>query len=519
MESMNDDRPLPGNDESEGAEHPGAADRGAPDAGHEAGPEAGHEAGPEAADTEETRAFARPDFTGPADDQPTAEQAAYAPQARPGDRPQDGSPAAWGEDGYLFGDSTYETPYGTAYDSTYSTTYAVGASSDGDVAAQREAKRQARRERQARRRRVGAIGVAALALGVMGGVGGAAAYDYYGPEDAAVSTSNQGVTTQVVDSGVVASAPGSVQAVADQVLPSVVQVLVSSGNAQGSGSGIILTEDGTILTNAHVVEGAGDSSESDLVVSFSDGTTAPAEVVGEDPITDVAVIKAEGVSGLQPATLGRSSNLQVGQNVVAIGSPFGLSATVTTGIVSALDRPVAVGQIGETDQNTIYPAIQTDAAINPGNSGGPLVNLNGEVVGINSSIRTGGATLGGTSGSIGLGFAIPLDEVAPIITQIRNGEEPTHARIGITVSDAVSDAGLPRGAEVQSVLPDSAGARAGLRKGDIITRLDGTLVEGSDSLVAQIRSLRPGERITLEVLRDGETSEVQATLQSDADPA
>ena len=497
---MNDDRPEHGND---GADEVTPSAGGSP--GYSSTPGSAPDSVPDRADAEETRAFARPDFSAPADDEPTREQPAYAGAS--GDRPAAAAPAGWGDDGYMFG-APYAEGQGPA-----------GGMADPELAARREAKRQARRERRARRRKVGAVAAAALVVGAIGGVGGAAAYDYYGPQDTAATSSGQGVTTTVVDSGAVAAAPGSVQAVADQVLPSVVQIIVSSGDAQGSGSGIILTEDGTILTNAHVVEGAGDPAQSDLVVSFSDGSTAPAEVVGEDPITDVAVIKAQGVSGLQPATLGRSSNLQVGQNVVAIGSPFGLSATVTTGIVSALDRPVAVGQIGETDENTIYPAIQTDAAINPGNSGGPLVNLKGEVVGINSSIRTGGATLGGTSGSIGLGFAIPLDEVAPIISQIRNGQEPTHARIGITVSDALSDAGLPRGAEVQSVLPGSAGADAGLQKGDIITSLDGTLVEGSDSLVAQIRSLRPGEQVTLGVVRDGDSIEVQATLQSDADPA
>ena len=459
------------------------------------------------ADVEETRAFARPDFGG---DEPTTSQPAYAsagpapvdPAAGPVDPPR-GAQAAWGDDDYLFGASS------GAYDPQ----------SEARREAERQERRRAKKARARGRRRTAGLVAAALAVGALGGFGGAAAYDQLAPEGSAATSTNRGVTTQVVDSGVEAAAPRSVQAVADRVLPSVVQVLVSSGDAQGSGSGIILTEDGTILTNAHVVEGAGDPSASDLVVSFSDGTTAPAKVVGEDPVTDVAVIKAQNVSGLQPATLGRSSNLQVGQNVVAIGSPFGLSATVTTGIVSALNRPVAVGQIGDTDQNTIYPAIQTDAAINPGNSGGPLVNLSGEVVGINSSIRTGGATLGGASGSIGLGFAIPLDEVAPIITQIRNGETPTHARIGISVSDALSDSGLPRGAEVQSVTPGSAGAEAGLKKGDIITRLGDSLVEGSDSLVAQIRSLRPGERITLGVQRGQESLEVTAVLMSDADTA
>ena len=202
---------------------------------------------------------------------------------------------------------------------------------------------------------------------------------------------------------------GTVEKVADAVLPSVVKVNVSGQSGAGSGSGIVLSKDGEILTNNHVVAGAGDDGP--ITVNFNDGTTKKAKVVGTDPLTDIAVIKAEDVSDLTPASLGKSSALKVGQTVVAVGSPFGLNATVTSGIVSALNRPVSVateeeqapqqqedpfggldGQEQEQPQtsnlSTTYPAIQTDAAINPGNSGGALVDMSGRVVGINSSIRT-----------------------------------------------------------------------------------------------------------------------------------
>ena len=193
---------------------------------------------------------------------------------------------------------------------------------------------------------------------------------------------------------------GTVEKVAQSVLPSVVKVNVASSSGAGSGSGIVLSEDGKILTNNHVVAGAGEDGS--ITVNFNDGTTKRATVIGTDPLTDVAVIQAEDVSDLTPAPLGKSGDLKVGQTVVAVGSPFGLNATVTTGIVSALNRPVSVvdparrpespfGGSPETqgqDLSTTYPAIQTDAAINPGNSGGPLVDMSGRVVGINSSIRT-----------------------------------------------------------------------------------------------------------------------------------
>jgi len=307
------------------------------------------------------------------------------------------------------------------------------------------------------------------------------------------------------------AADGSVESVAQKVLPSVVKIDVTTAQGGASGSGIILTADGTILTNNHVVEGAEAGS---LTVSFDDGTSAKAQVLGTDPLTDTAVIKADGVSDLTPATIGKSANLGVGEGVVAIGSPFGLDATVTSGIVSALDRPVNVGS-DDQGNSTTYPAIQTDAAINPGNSGGPLVDLTGAVIGINSSIRTAASqSAGGQSGSIGLGFAIPIDEVMPIVDQMAAGETPTHARLGIQVGDA--ETGEAAGAVVREVTSGSAADKAGLESGSVITKVDDHRVTGADSLVATIRSYRPGDSVSVTWTSGGQEQSAEIVLDSDA---
>jgi putative serine protease PepD len=358
-----------------------------------------------------------------------------------------------------------------------------------------------------------AVLAGALVVGGGAGLGGAAAWQEWGPNDPD-STTSGGTTTPVVDRGDAPPADGSVEEVAARVLPSVVKIDVAGSQGTGSGSGIILSEDGLILTNNHVVEVAADGGS--LAVSFSDGTSAAAEVVGTDPLTDSAVIQAEDVSGLTPATIGTSANLDVGQQVVAIGSPFGLESTVTSGIVSAVDRPVNVGTDAEGNSTT-YPAIQTDAAINPGNSGGALVDMNGDVVGVNASIRTAGSAATEEGGSIGLGFAIPIDELMPIVDQIRNGETPTHARMGVSVSDVRTQPGqlAEEGALIQRVEQGSTAADAGLEEGDVVTKLDDTRITGADSLVATIRSYRPGDEVTLTWLRDGDEQTATLTLDSD----
>ncbi len=352
-----------------------------------------------------------------------------------------------------------------------------------------------------------------LLVGGGAGIGGAALWDTWQDEPAGSTSTDtgSGPARNVADAPD-RTADGSVESVAQTVLPSVVQIEVSGPQGQGSGSGIILSEDGQILTNNHVVavgEGGGT-----LRVSFEDGTTAAATILGTDPLTDTAVISAEDVSGLTPAVIGDSAGLSVGQDVVAVGSPFGLDATVTTGIVSALDRPVNVGS-DDRGNTTTYPAVQTDAAINPGNSGGPLVDMSGAVVGINSSIRTAPSTSGAAAGSIGLGFAIPINEVLPIVDQMVAGETPTHAQFGIAVGDTDTET-VGEGAVVRDVDADSAARAAGLRAGDVVTEVDELRITGADSLVATIRSYRPGDEVEVTYVRGGEARTATLTLDSDA---
>ena len=363
---------------------------------------------------------------------------------------------------------------------------------------------------------VASVVATSLLVGGAAGVAGAAAWDQWGTNGSdSAGPSAARSTSQVVATPDRPAAQGSVEQVAQQVLPSVVKIDVAGPQESGSGSGIILSSDGQILTNNHVVAIAGGSGS--ISVSFNDGSSAKAKVLGTDPLTDTAVIQAEGVSGLTPATIGKSSDLAVGQGVVAIGSPFGLESTVTSGIVSALDRPVDVGSDGQGN-TTAYPAIQTDAAINPGNSGGPLADLNGHVVGIDASIQTTGSSSTEQGGSIGLGFAIPIDEVMPIVDQMANGETPTHARLGISVSDVSSNSGatVTEGAQVRDVSNGSTADNAGLQNGDVITKVDDHQITGADSLVATIRSYRPGDEVTLTYQRGGDTNTVQLKLDSDA---
>ena len=387
-----------------------------------------------------------------------------------------------------------------------------------------------------RRRRGAAAGLlaAALVLGGAGGVAGAAGYDAANGDGGTTATRAPLNTADAASASASDDTPapeGSPEAVAASVLPSVVKINVSGQSGQGSGSGVILSEDGEILTNNHVVDAAKNGGR--LTVNFEDGSGAEAEIVGTDPMTDLAVIKAQDVEGLTPATIGSSDAVDVGEPVVAIGSPFGLEATVTSGIVSAKNRPVSVpnddapqqpeglpdfqGAQPQAVTSTTYPAIQTDAAINPGNSGGPLVNLAGEVIGINSSIRSASSGVSGQAGSIGLGFAIPISKVLPIVDQLRAGETATHARLGVTVSTSGLEDGLITGAGIETVEDGSAAAEAGIEQGDVVTHVGDELIAGSDSLVAVIRGYRPDDQVTLTIVRDGESQKVDVTLDSDLD--
>jgi putative serine protease PepD len=392
---------------------------------------------------------------------------------------------------------------------------------------------------------IAAVGVGALAV-VSGGVGVVtltSQSDAPAALRAAIPAASQPVAP------VAALPTGSVEQVAAKVLPSVVKLQISMGKGAEEGSGIILSDDGLILTNNHVVaavagqgasghanmpsglgslgqdpsdpsdQGPGDQDPSagqggvQATATFSDGRTVPFTVVGTDPADDIAVVRAQGVSGLTPITLGSSKDLKVGQDVVAIGSPLGLEGTVTTGIISALDRPVATGD-ESTGQSSVLDAIQTDAAINPGNSGGALVNMNGELVGVNSAIASlggggGSDSGGGQSGSIGLGFAIPADQAKRIANELISTGTATHASLGVQLS---SNSDAP-GAAVATVTDGGPAAEAGLPSGVVVTKVDDRVIGSSDALVAAVRSKAPGDNVTLTYLdRSGASQTVQVTL-------
>src|SRR3954452_1912852 len=318
-------------------------------------------------------------------------------------------------------------------------------------------------------------------------------------------------------------------AVAAAVQPSVVAVQLSLGNGQGDqGSGIVYDTSGHVVTNNHVVADAGNGGQ--LSVILSDGRTYSASVVGTDPSTDLAVLKIKSPSSdLKPARIGNSAAVKVGDPVMAIGNPLGLSDTVTTGIVSALNRPVsttpetqgggsnpfAPGQGQAQAERVVTNAIQTDAAINPGNSGGALIDAQGRVIGVTSSIASLGASTSGQAGNIGLGFAIPSSEAKDVADQLIQTGNVKHALLGVTLKDGTVnvDGAQRRAAVVDSVTSGGAAGSAGVKAGDSIIALnDTTTIDGSDSLVAQIRALRPGTKITLTVVRDGKRQDVQVTL-------
>jgi putative serine protease PepD len=309
-------------------------------------------------------------------------------------------------------------------------------------------------------------------------------------------------------------------AVAAAVEPSVVSVRVAAPGGNGEGSGVVLDTRGRILTNNHVIAAAAGGGQ--ITVVLFDGRTYAATIVGRDATTDLAVIAVTGPpSDLKPATLGDSSAVRVGDPVMAVGNPLGLSDTVTTGIVSALVRPVTTsarqeGTPGSTTRtdSVVTNAIQTDAAVNPGNSGGALVDAGGRVIGITSSIASLGTSAGGPSGSIGLGFAIPVNEAKDVAAQLQDGGTVSHAFLGVTLADgtATVDGTRRQAAVIGSVTGEAPAARAGLAEGDAVVALDGRRLDGADSLVARIRALRPGTAGTLTAVRDGASREVEVTL-------
>ncbi|MFI1562461.1 trypsin-like peptidase domain-containing protein [Streptomyces sp. NPDC020490] len=365
-----------------------------------------------------------------------------------------------------------------------------------------------------RRARKGLVaGAVALAL-VSGGVGGAlGSYleRHGGVGDVELPQAGKEPTGR---------APDSVAGIAARALPSVVTLHVTGQEESGTGTGFVLDAQGHILTNNHVVEPAGSGGR--ISVTFSSGDTAKATVVGRDSGYDLAVVQVDGVSGLKPMPLGNSDNVQVGDPVVAIGAPFDLEGTVTSGIISAKERPItAGGESGDGSDVSYVDALQTDAPINPGNSGGPLLDSKARVIGINSAIRSadsGSQPDGGQAGSIGLGFAIPVNQAKRVAEELINTGKATHPVIGVTLDMDYSGDGARVGTKGSgggpAVNAGGPGDKAGIEPGDVITEVDGQRVHSGEELIVKIRAHRPGDRLELTVRRDGIIKKIPLVLGS-----
>ncbi|MGW4273413.1 S1C family serine protease, partial [Streptomyces seoulensis] len=369
----------------------------------------------------------------------------------------------------------------------------------------------AQRRRRVRRALAGGALALALVSGVLGGLVGALL-----ERDGGIGA----VELPQAGKEPAGRAPDSVAGIAARALPSVVTLHVSGSGEQGTGTGFVLDGLGHILTNNHVVEPAASSGA--ISVTFSGGQTAKARVVGRDTGYDLAVVQVTGVRGLTAMPLGNSDNVQVGDPVVAIGAPFDLANTVTSGIISAKDRPItAGGEKGDGGDVSYVDALQTDAPINPGNSGGPLLDSGGRVIGVNSAIRsadTGSDVQTGQAGSIGLGFAIPVNQAKRVAEELINTGRASHPVIGVTldmnytgdgarVGDKSRDGGAP-------VTPGGPGAKAGIKAGDVITAVDGRTVHSGEELIVRTRAHRPGDRLRLTVRTGGRAREVTLVLGS-----
>ncbi|MFI5675076.1 S1C family serine protease [Streptomyces cellulosae] len=311
----------------------------------------------------------------------------------------------------------------------------------------------------------------------------------------------------------------SVAGIAARALPSVVTLHVTGSEEQGTGTGFVLDDRGHILTNNHVVESAG--SDGEISVTFNSGDTAKATVVGRDSGYDLAVVKVRGVSGLTPLPLGNSDNVQVGDPVVAIGAPFDLEGTVTSGIISAKERPITAGDASDV---SYVDALQTDAPINPGNSGGPLLDARARVIGINSAIRSADGDSepeGGQAGSIGLGFAIPVNQGKRVAEELINTGRATHPVIGVILDMDYTGDGARVGARSSdggpAVTVGGPGDRAGIKAGDVITEVDGRRVHSGEELIVRTRAHRPGDRLELTLERAGEERTISLVLGSSGD--
>jgi len=308
--------------------------------------------------------------------------------------------------------------------------------------------------------------------------------------------------------------------VAVAVQASVVAIAVTTSDGDGEGSGVIISADGDVLTNNHVVQGADDDT---VAVTLFDGRIYPAEIVGLDPTTDLAVVRlTDAPANLSPAVLGDSSTVAVGQQVLAAGNPLGLQNTMTTGIVSAVNRPAVTAMTTDSSDVVVTNAIQVDAAVNPGNSGGPVFDGEGKVIGITSSIATLAPAYGSArSGSIGLGFAIPVNLAKKIADQLIDSGSAKHAFLGVRMNDALvtAEGVTRRGAQVTTVSDGSPASEAGLRVGDVIVAFNHAPTPGAESLTAYVRSQSAGDRVTLTVVRDGRSMNIDATLAVRAETA
>ena len=389
--------------------------------------------------------------------------------------------------------------------------------------------------------RVAALLVAAALVGGGAGLGGTyAGLNLWGGSNTSAASGPSAITVNNPDS------VNNTSAVAAKVVPSVVTISATAGQSGGTGSGVVLSQDGYVLTNTHVVTLDGQSGSAKISVTTSDGKVYSAKVVGTDPTYDLAVIKLDNASGLTPIEWADSSKLNVGDNAIAIGAPLDLPNTVTTGIVSALNRSIQVassaapsdgtdqqqqepgqespfrfdfgqGQEQQSANQTIKIAvIQTDAAINPGNSGGALVNNEGKLIGINVAIASaGGSSSGGQSGNIGVGFSIPSDIAKRISQEIIDNGSATHGLLGASVQDAASIQGATTtGAYIADVSSGGAAQAAGLQKGDVITKVDGIPVTNSIDLTAQVRALAAGSKAEITYNRSGQEKTAEVTLGS-----
>jgi len=344
-----------------------------------------------------------------------------------------------------------------------------------------------------------ALGTALVVGGVIGGV--------------IVGVTKSSASTAAAPSPATVSAC-EVTSVANQVLPSVVTISARGQDGGGTGSGEVIKSDGYILTNNHVIAIAANGGSVD--VQFADGQTAPATITGRDPLTDLAVIKVDTSAKLKVIAMGESSSVKIGQPTVVIGSPLGLSGTVTSGIVSALDRTIQVP--GENDSTALLvSAIQTDAPINPGNSGGAMVNCSDQLIGVPSAGATVPTSSGESSGgSIGLGFAIPVDLAKTISNEIISTGSVTHAFFGLETLPippvAAEQAGLPEGLYVRAVTPGGPAAQAGLRAEDVITSINGAPATSNIQLQELALTKKPGDTVPLEYQRDGHTTKTTVTL-------